>query len=68
MLLEDPQGVLRAGSSVLKTWDFAFDAVVDPAAVGAYVTEAVSKYDEYKANGRTVLDASRTAAKSRPSR
>jgi len=38
VLLDDPLGVLRAGSSVLKTWDFAFDDVVDPAVVGAYVS------------------------------
>ena len=63
VLLEDPRGVLRAGSSVLKTWDFAFDDVVDSAAVGAYVAEAVAKYDDYKANAREVLAASRAGAK-----
>jgi hypothetical protein len=63
VLLDDPRGVLRAGSSVLKTWDFAFDDVVDPAAVRAYVTEAVAKYDDYKANAREVLAASRAGAK-----
>ena len=63
VLLDDPRGVLRAGSSVLKTWDFAFDDVVDPAAVGAYVTEAVARYDEYRANEGAVLAASRAAAK-----
>ncbi len=63
VLLDDPRGVLRAGSSVLKTWDLAFDDVVDPLAVGAYVAEAVARYDEYKANAREVLDASRAAAR-----
>lgn len=63
VLLDDPKHVLRAGSSVLKTWDFAFDDVVDPAAVGAYVAEAVVKYDDYKAHTREVLDASRAAAR-----
>jgi hypothetical protein len=62
VLLDDPRGILRAGSSVLKTWDFAFDDAVDPAAVGAYVTEAVARYGEYKTNAATVLDASRAAA------
>ena len=52
VLLDDPRGVLRSGTSVLKTWDLGFDDVVDPAAVGAYVTEAVGRYGEYKANTR----------------
>jgi len=63
VLLDDPRGVLRAGRPVLKTWDFAFGDVVDPAAVGAYVTEAVARYPEYKANTGEVLDASRAAAR-----
>lgn len=63
VLLDDPRGVLRAGSSVLKTWDFTFDDVVDPAAVGAYVAEAVAQYDDYKQNAGKVRDASRTAAR-----
>ena len=49
VLLDDPRGVLRAGSSVLKTWSFDFADVVDPAAVGAYVAEAVARNGEYKA-------------------
>jgi hypothetical protein len=61
VLLDDPKRVLRAGSSVLKTWDFAFEDVVDPAAVGAYVADAVAKYPDYKANSREVLEASRAA-------
>ena len=66
VLLDDPRHVLRAGSSILKTWDFGFDDAVDPAAVGAYVAEAVARYDEYKANESVVLDANRSAA--RPAR
>jgi hypothetical protein len=62
VLLDDPLRVLRAGSSVLKTWDFAFDQVVDRAAVGVYVREAVARYDEYKANTGEILEASRAAA------
>jgi hypothetical protein len=49
VLLEDPRRVLRAGTSVLKTWDFGFGDRVDPAAVGAYVREAVGRYDDYEA-------------------
>ncbi len=41
VLLVDPKGVLRAGTSVLKTWDMGFEEVVDVAAVGVYVSEAV---------------------------
>jgi hypothetical protein len=63
VLLDDPRGVLRAGSSVLKTWDFKFDDAVDPDTVGAYVLEAVARYDEYKANASEVLQASRQGAK-----
>jgi len=65
VLLEDPKRVLRAGSSVLMTWDFAFIDAIDPAAVGAYVLEAVARYDEYKANTPKILKASRAAAKTR---
>jgi hypothetical protein len=68
VLLDDPRRVLRAGSSVLKTWDFAFDDAIDPVAVGAYVVEAVGRYNDYKANTRKVLEASRTANKRRQPR
>jgi hypothetical protein len=59
VLLDDPRGILRAGTSVLKTWDFDFDDEVDAQAVGAYVTEAVSRYGDYKANASQVLAAHR---------
>lgn len=62
VLLDDPLRVLRAGSSVLMTWDFGFDEEIDPAAVGAYVAEAVRRNPEYKANRDVVLEASRAAA------
>ena len=44
VLLDDLRGVLRAGTSVLKTWDLGFKEIVDPAAVGAYVAEAVPRH------------------------
>src|SRR4029077_4736607 len=59
VLLDDPRHVLRAGSSVLKTWDFAHGDKVNQAAVVAYVTEAVAKYADYKANSVEVLAAAR---------
>ncbi len=64
VLLDDPPHVLRAGSSVLKTWDFGVADALDPAAVGAYVREAVVKYPEYAANSETVLAEARAAARS----
>jgi hypothetical protein len=63
VLLDDPLHVLRAGSSVLKTWDLAYDDAVDPEAVGAYVAEAVARYDQYRATGPAVLEASRAAGR-----
>ena len=59
VLLDDPRHVLRAGSSVLKTWDFALGDTVNQAAVVAYVKEAVAKYGDYKANSARVLAAAR---------
>ncbi|HVC77897.1 MAG TPA: DUF1801 domain-containing protein [Candidatus Micrarchaeaceae archaeon] len=63
VLLDDPRRVLRSGSSVLKTWDIALDDKVEATAVGAYVLEAVARYDEYKASAPEILKASRAAAK-----
>jgi hypothetical protein len=65
VLLDDPKHVLRSGSSVLMTWDFALIDAVDADAVGAYVAEAVARYDEYKANAPKILESSRAAAKAR---
>jgi hypothetical protein len=65
VLLSDPKHVLRAGSSVLMTWDFALIDAIDAEAVGAYVAEAVTRYDEYKANAPKILETSRAAAKAR---
>jgi hypothetical protein len=59
VLLDDPQRVLRAGTSVLKTWDFAFADTVDPVAVGAYVTDAVARRDDYKARSKEVRAAAK---------
>jgi len=57
VMLDDPRKVLRAGSSVLMSWDFPFDEEVDPAAVGPYIAEAVRRNPEYKANRQAVQDA-----------
>nr|WP_246324693.1 DUF1801 domain-containing protein [Petropleomorpha daqingensis] len=45
VLLDDPLGVLRAGSSHLMTWDFPFGAEIDPGAVAGYVRDALAKRD-----------------------
>jgi hypothetical protein len=65
VLLEDPRGVLRAGSSTLMTWDFGSGNPIDPEAVGAYVVEAVGRHADYVANAPAVTEAARATAKER---
>jgi len=62
VMLEDTRHVLRAGSSVLMSWDFDFDEEVEPAAVAAYVAEAAAKNEDYKANRQAVQDVAYAAA------
>ena len=62
VMLDDPRHVLRAGSSVLMTWDIGFDEEVDRVSVAAYVAEAFSKNDEYKANRPAVQARAYAAA------
>jgi hypothetical protein len=62
VMLEDALKVLRPGSSVLMSWDFDFDEEIEPAAVAAYVAEAVAKNQDYKANRQAVQDAAYAAA------
>jgi hypothetical protein len=62
VLLADPRGVLRGGSSVLKTWDLRRDAALDLDGIRAYVLEAASKYPEYKANQKEIEAAAKAAA------
>jgi hypothetical protein len=65
VILDDPRGVLRAGSSVLKTWDFAFDDRIDLEAVAPYVSDAIAKYPVYKADAPAILEHSRAEASAR---
>ena len=51
-LLEDPRGVLRAGSSHLSTIDFDPLEEVDAQLVTDYVNEAVAKHANAKAHDR----------------
>jgi hypothetical protein len=57
VMLEDAKRVLRPGSSVLMSWDFAFDKEIDAAAVASYVAEAAAKNEDYKLNRQAVQDA-----------
>jgi hypothetical protein len=62
VMLDDPKKVLRAGSSVLMSWDFAFDEEIDAAGLAAYVSEAVRRNPDYKANRQAVQDKAYAAA------
>ena len=65
VLLEDAGRVLRPGTSVLMSWDFAAGDSIDSDAVTAYVREAVARYPEYRANTAVILATSRAAAAAR---
>jgi hypothetical protein len=52
VLLDDPRGVLRAGTSHLQTMDFFSLEEVDAQLVTDYVNEAVSKLPYFKAHER----------------
>jgi hypothetical protein len=64
VLMADPRHVLRGGSSVLMTWDFAPGADVETVAVGEYVEEAVRLYPDYRANDRAILESARASSSS----
>jgi hypothetical protein len=55
VLLSDPRGVLRTGSSVLTSWDFKPGAPIDAAGIESYVREAVERYPDYRANAEAIL-------------
>lgn len=59
VLLDDPLGVLRKGSSVLCNWDFPLGSSITSAAVTRYVKEAVRKKGAYVADQDAILAASR---------
>ena len=50
VLLDDPKRLLRSGSSILKTLDFASPAEVDASLVTAFVRDAVARFEEFKAS------------------
>jgi hypothetical protein len=59
VLLDDPLGVLRPGSSTLMTWDIARGAAVDAAAVASYVRDAMAKRDHFLAHADEISAAAR---------
>ena len=54
VLLDDPLGVLRPGTSTLMTWDIPRGADIDPDAVGRYVREALDKREHFLANADAI--------------
>jgi hypothetical protein len=62
VMLQDARHVLRAGSSVLMSWDFDFDEEIEPVTVAAYVAEAATKNEDYKVNRQAVQDVAYAAA------
>ena len=68
VLLDDPLGVLRPGTSTLMTWDFPRGADVDAEAVGDYLREALGKRDEYLANAEHIAAKARADARERTGR
>jgi hypothetical protein len=60
-LLDDPLGVLRSGSSTLKTWDFGNDDEIPADAVGRYVRDALGRLDYFRANSKQVAAEAKSA-------
>ena len=65
VLLDDPLGVLRPGTSTLMTWDFPRGADVDADAVGRYVREALDKRDHFLANADQISAEAKENARNR---
>ena len=61
VLLDDPLGVLRKGSSTLMTWDIPRGAAVDTAAVASYVRNALATRDHFIANAAQISAEARAA-------
>jgi hypothetical protein len=68
VLLDDPLGVLRPGSSTLMTWDLARDTEIDPTAVGTYVRDALAKRGVFLADAAAISAKARAAARERAGR
>jgi hypothetical protein len=59
VILDDPRSVLRAGTSILMTWDVAAGEKVDARAVGTYVKEAVAKHAYFTQHEREITAAAK---------
>jgi hypothetical protein len=59
VLLDDPLGVLRPGTSTLMTWDLPRGADVDADAVGRYVRDALDRRDHFLAHDEQISAAAR---------
>ena len=59
VLLDDPLGILRPGTSTLMTWDIPRGSDIDAESVGRYVREALAKRDHFLANSDTISAAAR---------
>jgi hypothetical protein len=59
VLLADPLGVLRPGTSTLMTWDFPRGAAVDTAAVASYVQDALEQRAHFLAHDKEISAAAR---------
>ena len=65
VLLDDPLGVLRPGSSTLMTWDFPRGGDVDAEAVGRYVRAALDRREHFLAHDVEISAAARERAGNR---
>jgi hypothetical protein len=65
VLLDDPLGVLRPGSSTLMTWDIPRGSEIDPTSVGDYVRNALAKRDQFLTNAAEISEQARAAARQR---
>jgi hypothetical protein len=65
VLLDDPLGVLRPGTSTLMTWDFPPGSTVDTAAVASYVRNALATRDHFLANADQISADARARAQTR---
>jgi hypothetical protein len=61
VLLDDPLGVLRKGSSTLMTWDIPRGDTIDTAAVASYVRDALGTRDHFIANAAQISAEARAA-------
>ena len=69
VIVDDPLGVLRGGTSTLVNRDFPLDdpSAVDAAAISPYVRDAVAKSETYQADPETITAEAKAGNLPRPS-